>query len=169
MLPSSPPSRPSHSFHFLLVIVYCLCFLLRIPAYSSLFHPLDCYRRPLSIQAPCVWRRPTSFSDLMHPVQVYAIATGPVFAVLLLLNGWPWIAQFVRYLSPLIPKYMTYRYILRRHMAPRSMELSYCFTIAGLHWQGMSCASASDYLIPNPGCPPSHKLVDEPGPSQSSI
>lgn len=51
----------------------------------------------------------------MDPTQVYAIVTGGVFGVLLLLKGWPWIAHFIRYLSPLTSKYLVYHYVLRRH------------------------------------------------------
>ncbi len=51
----------------------------------------------------------------MDLIQAYAIAMGGVFSVLLLLNGWPWIAHFIHYISPLTSKYMVYRYVLRRH------------------------------------------------------
>ena len=52
---------------------------------------------------------------MMNLIQVYAIAAGGVFGVLLFLNGRPWIARFIRYLSPLVSMYMVYRYILHRH------------------------------------------------------
>jgi hypothetical protein len=51
----------------------------------------------------------------MDLTQIYAIVIGGIFCVLLLLNSLPWIARFVRYLSPLISKHMFYRYILHRH------------------------------------------------------
>ncbi len=51
----------------------------------------------------------------MDLTQVYAIAMGGVFSTFLLLNGWPWIAHFIRYLSTLTSKYIVYRYILHRY------------------------------------------------------
>ena len=54
-------------------------------------------------------------SGHMDLTQVYAISIGGAFGVLLLLNGWPWISYFIRYLSPLTSKYMIYRYVFHRH------------------------------------------------------
>ena len=51
----------------------------------------------------------------MSLTQIYAVVIGGIFCALLLLNGLPWIAHSVRYLSPLISKHMFYRYSLRRH------------------------------------------------------
>jgi hypothetical protein len=43
---------------------------------------------------------------------IYAIIMGGSFLLLLLINGLPLIARLVRYLSPLILKYLIYYYIL---------------------------------------------------------
>jgi hypothetical protein len=51
----------------------------------------------------------------MDVSQVYAIVIGGIFCVLLLINGRPWVARLFRYLSPLISKYLIYRYVLHRH------------------------------------------------------
>ncbi len=51
----------------------------------------------------------------MDVSQVYAIVIGGIFCVLLLLNGLPWIARLVRYLSRVMSKHMIYRYVLHRH------------------------------------------------------
>ena len=47
--------------------------------------------------------------------QVYAIAIGGNFCLLLILNSLPYIVRLVRYLSPLISKHLIYRYLLHRH------------------------------------------------------
>ena len=46
---------------------------------------------------------------------MYAIVIGGIFCLLLLLNGIPWIARLVRYLSRLMSKHMIYGYVLHRH------------------------------------------------------
>ncbi|KAI9769850.1 MAG: hypothetical protein M1840_003844 [Geoglossum simile] len=47
--------------------------------------------------------------------QVYAIAIGGNFCLLLILNSLPYIVRLVRYLSPLISKHLIYRYLLHHH------------------------------------------------------
>lgn len=51
----------------------------------------------------------------MDITELYAIIVGGSFCFLLLLNGLPFITRLVRYLSPLVSKHLTYRYILHRH------------------------------------------------------
>ena len=46
---------------------------------------------------------------------VYAITIGGCFGLLLLINSLPLIARLVRYLSPLMSKYLIYRNVLYRH------------------------------------------------------
>lgn len=46
---------------------------------------------------------------------IYAIVVGSSFGLLLLINGFPLFARFVRYISPLVSKHLVYHYILDRH------------------------------------------------------
>src|SRR4051812_23060069 len=84
----------------------------------------------------------------MDLIQMYTIATGSIFGVLVLVNGWPWIARLVRYISPLVLKHMVYRHILHRHrlLGPWSrasvlLQLTYiagnitCVSLGGSHVQ----------------------------------
>jgi hypothetical protein len=52
---------------------------------------------------------------IMDSSQIYAIAVGGTFGLLLLINCLPLIVPFVNYITPLVSKYLIYSNVLHRH------------------------------------------------------
>lgn len=87
----------------------------------------------------------------MDMTDIYAIVVGGSFCLLLVINGLPLIARLVKYLSPLISKYLIYRYIIHRHrfLGPwsRAGVLVQLIYIAG----NICCVVFWDTTIPQVG------------------